>query len=199
MASHAQASQVSPVAEPAPRPTLWEVGLAFTRIGLFSFGGGSASQLLMRKELVWTHGWLTEAEYNRFWQLSKLAVGIQQIGQVILYGRRLAGRRGIALALAGFLLPSVLVTIVMSIVLVAVIGNRYVEDALRLVIPLTGGMTMSVALQMWNPAIPAVPREWAKVCAQTLLVLACSIMVGVIHVPVPLVMLVALSLGAVLP
>jgi len=183
----------------ATPPTLLEVALAFTRVGLFSFGGGSASQLLMRKELVWKHGWMTDADYNRVWQLSKLTVGIQQIGQVLLYGRRLAGRKGLAVAFAGFMLPSVVLTIVMSIVLVAVIGNHYIDDALRLVIPWTGGMTMATALQMWNPAIPRAARQWLHVGAQGLLVLICSILVGVIHVPVPLVMLAALALGALLP
>jgi chromate transport protein ChrA len=153
----------------------------------------------MRKELVWKSGWITDAEYNRMWQLSKLTVGIQQIGQVILYGRKLAGRKGIAVGVAGFMLPSVLLTVVMSIALVAVIGNRYIEDALRLVIPLTGGMTMAIALQMWNPALPSVPREWLRTSAQALLVLVCAVLVGVVHVPVPLVMVVALALGALLP
>jgi hypothetical protein len=87
----------------------------------------------------------------------------------------------------------------MSIALVAVIGNRYIEDALRLVIPLTGGMTMAIALQMWNPALPTVPREWLRTSAQALLVLVCAVLVGVVHVPVPLVMVVALALGALLP
>ena len=176
-----------------------EVALAFTRVGLFSFGGGSASQLLMRKELVWKHGWITDAEYNRVWQLSKLTVGIQQIGQVLLYGRRLAGPKGMALAFAGFMLPSVVLTIFMSIVLVAVIGNHYVEDALKLVIPWTGGMTMATALQMWNPAVPKLPRQWLHVSAQGLLVLVCAVLVGVVHLPVPLVMLAALAIGALLP
>jgi chromate transporter len=191
-------SDDTPAAEAAP-PSLREVGLAFTRVGLFSFGGGSASQLLMRKELVWKHRWITDDEYNRVWQLSKLTVGIQQIGQVLLYGRRLANRKGMAVAFAGFMLPSVVLTIVMSIVLVAVIGNHYIEDALRLVIPWTGGMTMATALQMWNPAIPKALRQGLRVAAQGLLVLVCSLLVGVVHVPVPLVMVAALALGALLP
>jgi chromate transporter len=187
------------LATDAKSPTLREVALAFARVGLFSFGGGSASQLLMRKELVWKHAWIDDAEYNRVWQLSKLTVGIQQIGQVLLYGRRLAGSKGMAVAFLGFMLPSVVLTIIMSIVLVAVIGNRYVGDALRLVIPWTGGMTMATALQMWNPAVPRAMRQWLHVSAQGLLVLVCSLLVGVVHVPVPLVMLAALALGALLP
>lgn len=133
------------------------------------------------------------------WQLSKLTIGIQQIGQVILYSRKLAGARGVALGVAGFLVPSVTLTILGSIVLVAVIGNRYVEDALRLVIPLTGGMTMAIAFQMWSPSLPAASRQWLHIMGQGLLVLICSCLVGVFHVPVPLVMIAALLLGALLP
>jgi len=175
------------------------VAWAFTRIGLLSFGGGSASQLLMRKELVWKKGWLTDVEYNHIWQLSKLAVGIQQIGQVILYGRQLCGRKGIAVAIAGFMLPSCLLTVIMSIVLVAVIGNRYIEDALRLVVPLTGGMTMAIAWQMWSPETPRMPRHVLRLLGQGLIVVICSILVGVVRVPVPFVMIAALTLGALLP
>jgi len=167
-------------------------------VGLLSFGGGSASQLLLRKELVWKHGWVTEDEYNRTWQLSKLTIGIQQIGQVILYGRKLGGPWGIVVGVAGFLVPSVVLTILLSIVLVAVIGNRYIEDALRLVIPLTGGMTMAIAFQMWNPNFPKVPRQWLYLGLQGIMVLICSLLVGVVHVPVPLVMVTALGLGALL-
>lgn len=182
-----------------PTPSLVDLALAFGRVGLLSFGGGSASQLFLRRELVWKHGWITENEYNRMWQLSKLTIGIQQIGQVILYGRKLAGWRGIAIGVAGFLVPSVLCTILVSIALVAVIGNRYVEDALRLVIPLTGGMTMAIAFQMWNPQVPTFPRQWLHVIGQGTMVLICSLLVGVLHVPVPLVMLAALAIGALLP
>jgi chromate transporter len=180
-------------------PGLFDLALAFGRVGLLSFGGGSASQLFLRRELVWKHGWITEDEYNRMWQLSKLTIGIQQIGQVILYGRKLAGWRGIAIGVAGFLVPSVALTILVSIALVAVIGNRYVEDALRLVIPLTGGMTMAIAFQMWNPQLPSSTRKWLHLAAQAVMVLICSLLVGVLHVPVPLVMAAALLLGAALP
>lgn len=166
---------------------------------MFSFGGGAASQLLMRKELIWKHHWLDDDEYNRVWRLSKLSLGIQQIAQVIIFGRRLGGAPGIVAALAGFILPSVLLTVVLSIVLVAVIGNRFVEDALRVIIPLTGGMTMATALQMWNPAMPDSMRRSMRILGQGALVLIAALLVGVVHIPVPLVMLVAIVGGALLP
>jgi len=153
----------------------------------------------MRTELVYQRGWVPLDEYTRLWQLSKLSLGIQQVAQVILYGRRLGGRRGIALAICGFLLPSVVLTIILSIVLVAVIDNRLIDDALELVIPLTGGMTMAVALQMWNPSWPGKFQNQLRLLGQGCLVILCALLVGVVKVPVPLVMLGALVAGALLP
>ncbi len=168
-------------------------------MGGLSFGGGTASQLLLRKELVWRNGWLDEREYQRLWQLSKLSLGINQIAQVIIFGRRFAGWRGIPVALCGFLLPSVTVTIGMTAVLVAVIGNRFVEDALRLIIPLTGGMTMGIALQMWGPELPSPSvRKWLWLLGQGCIVLICSLLVGVVRAPVPLVMASAILAGVIL-
>lgn len=153
----------------------------------------------MRQELVWKRHWLDDSEYNRTWQLSKLALGIQQIAQVILYGRRLGGWPGLALALLAFLLPSVAVTIAMSSILVSALGNRFVQDALRLIIPLTGGMTMALALQMWNPQLRSLARDWLRLVCQGIVVLVCAILLGVVHVPVPIVMLLAIVGGALLP
>ena len=166
---------------------------------MFSFGGGAASQLLLRKELVWKRHWLRDDEYNRVWQLSKLSLGIQQIAQVMIFGRRLGGKKGIAVAVSAFLLPAVLLTVILSIVLVAVIGERPVVDGLRVVIPLTGGMTMATALQMWNPKTPRSVRQSLRIVGQGLIVLVCALLVGVIRVPVPLVMLAAILGGALLP
>src|SRR5579871_6731430 len=89
-------SKASPVA----------IGAAFGRVSILSFGGGSATQLLMRNELVWRQQWLSEEEFVRLWQLSKLSLGSNIIGQAILDGQRLAGWAGAVAAVAGLMLPS---------------------------------------------------------------------------------------------
>lgn len=177
---------------------MWEIAKAFTAVGLFSFGGGTASQILIRKAIVDKRHWMTLADYNRTWQLSKLSLGIQQIAQVIMYGRMFGGWPGVFVGILGFLVPSTIVTVLFSMALIAVIGNRYVDDALRLIVPLTGGMTMGIALQMWGPRVPGKGRDWLWLFLQGLLVLVCALLVGVVRVPVPLVMAGALAAGALI-
>ncbi|MDE3076286.1 MAG: chromate transporter [Chloroflexota bacterium] len=172
---------------------------AFARIGLLSFGGGSATLLLMRRELVDRRRWISSEQFNRGFTLSKLSPGTNQIAQVILYGRHLGGWAGVAVALAGFLLPAVVTTVLLSILLVAAIGNPLTRDALRLVVPATAGMTMAVALQMWAPPAPSKnPGRWRRLALEAAIVVSCALLVGLARVPVPLVMLAAIACGAVL-
>ncbi|MDE3078019.1 MAG: chromate transporter [Chloroflexota bacterium] len=185
-------------ATPPRAPGLIAVAAAFARVGFLSFGGGSASLLLMRRELVDRRRWITNEQFNRGWTLSKLSPGTNQIAQVILYGRHLAGWGGAALAIAGFLLPAVGITILLSALLLAAIGNQLTQDALRLVIPATGGMTMAVAVQMWGPKIrPAVSATWRRLAFEAVVVLCSALLVGLVHLPVPLVMLAAIVGGAI--
>lgn len=179
------------------RVPVFKVLVAFARIGSLSFGGAAATQLLLRKELVSNRRWMDDDEFNRWWRISKLSLGINMIAQVILYGRRLAGFPGILVALAGFILPSILATVLISVLLLSVIDNQYVRDALRVVVPVTGGMTMAIALQMWNPRIPRGSlRAWLRLVSQAAIVCLSALLVGVVHVPVPLIMIAAIAAGA---
>ena len=60
-------------------------------------------------------------------------------------------------------------------------------------------LTMAIAWQMWSPEAPRMPRHVLRLLGQGLIVLTCSILVGVVRVPVPFVMIAALTLGAMLP
>ena len=70
---------------------------------------------------------------------------------------------------------------------------------MRIVVPLTGGMTLTIALQMWNPTLPRDRRQVLHLGLQLLLIFVCAVLVGVLHVPVPLIMVLALTAGALLP
>ncbi|MBV8084311.1 MAG: chromate transporter [Chloroflexi bacterium] len=182
-----------------PGPTVRAVATVFSRVSLLSFGGGSAVQLLLREELVRKQEWFEESEFVRLWQLAKLSLGINILGQAILYGWRLAGVLGVTVACIGLMVPAAIVTVAMSMGLMSIVGNPYVQDALRLVIPVTGGMTLAMALQMWSPRIEPDLRSRLRVGVQALFVGLSAFLVGVVKVPVPFVLLGALVAGALIP
>src|SRR5947209_68832 len=96
-----------------PVPTLlllrvWSV------IGLQSFGGGVATLALIRGAAVDRYGWITGAEFTRYWSLCQMTPGINLLALAVLLGRRCAGGRGILVALVGLLAPSFTVTVLLT-------------------------------------------------------------------------------------
>ena len=41
----------------------WEIFITFFKIGLFTIGGGYAMLPIIQKEVVETHGWMTDEEF----------------------------------------------------------------------------------------------------------------------------------------
>src|SRR4051794_14990632 len=95
-------------------PSAWRQLRIWLNIGIQSFGGGAATLYLIRREAVDRRGWLSDAEYTRYWGICQIAPGINILGLVILIGWQVSGAAGVALALAGLLLPSAAITIVLT-------------------------------------------------------------------------------------
>ena len=141
--------QTPPPSSPAPFG-LFRVWLS---LGLQSFGGGAATLALIRRAAVDTHGWVSEAEFARFWSLVQLAPGINLVALTVLIGRRTAGPQGIALALAGLLLPSAAVTVGLTASYQRVQNEPLVRDALHGIIPATVGLGLVTAWQIARPPL----------------------------------------------
>ena len=144
-------------AEQANGRSLRELARAWLVIGTQSVGGGPSSLYLMRRELVERRGWLSHREFLEDWALSKVSPGINQIALTAFEGRRVAGAAGIAVALAAFLLPSGLITALMTAGYDAVRGEPLVRAALSGAGPVIAGMTLGVA---YGFAQGAVRRGW---------------------------------------
>ena len=99
---------------PTPtRPGLWELFRIWLTLGLQSFGGGSSTFFLVHQACI-NRGWLSEEEFVRTWALSQISPGINLVKLTILVGQRLRGWPGIVSAVAGLLLPSAGVTVLMT-------------------------------------------------------------------------------------
>ncbi len=128
-------------------------------LGLQSFGGGAATLTLIRREMVERRGWLNDADFVRDWALCQVAPGINLVCLTILIGRRLAGTRGIGVALLGLLLPSVTITIALTACYAHFRDVRLVQAAVRGVIPGTVGLGLLTSYQMARPLLAVAQRE----------------------------------------
>ena len=116
----------------------------------------------------------------------------------MLIGRKLGGAWGIAISLAGLLLPSALITCLLTAGFKIVENLPAIQAILRGVVPATGGIMLLVGL---NFALPLF-RKGSKIgvlylLASSVLIIACALAVILLKLSVIIVILGAIFLGAI--
>src|SRR3989442_15809462 len=97
-----------------PRPSTWQLFRIWASIGLQSFGGGASTTLLIQRAFIEKYKWLSMEEFAHLWNLCILTPGINLVALTVLIGKKLAGTPGIAASLAGLLLPSAIITCLLT-------------------------------------------------------------------------------------
>ncbi len=149
---------------------LWDIFILFTRVALFSWGGGPASLALMQREATsaqWIPPgqtiavpWLTSAEFA-----DAVAVGNALPGpiapQVSAYvGYKLAGTPGAIAAAAGTVLPTTLLMLIMVIYFFGIKDSHNVQAMLRAVRPLVVGLLLWTAYDMATTVFGVKSQGW---------------------------------------
>jgi chromate transporter len=119
----------------------------FTRVALFSWGGGPASLALMQREVTMA-GWSTSAEFA-----DAVAIGNALPGpiapQVSAYiGYKLAGLPGAIAAVTGTVLPTTILMMVMVVYFFGVKDSAVVKSMLQAVRPVVVGFLLWTAYEM---------------------------------------------------
>src|SRR4030095_1486456 len=95
--------------------TLGGIFLSFLKIGITGFGGGLAVMTEIRALAVHKRKWFTDHEFAEAFALAQSLPGTNAGNAVTYIGLRLRGWRGAAVAMAGFILPSMLMVIGLAI------------------------------------------------------------------------------------
>lgn len=95
--------------------TLGGLFLSFLKIGTLGFGGGLAVIAQIRTLTVRKRRWLTEMEFAEAFALAQSLPGTNAGNAVTYIGLKLRGWRGACVAMAGFILPSTIMMIVLAI------------------------------------------------------------------------------------
>lgn len=119
----------------------------FTRVAMFSWGGGPASLGLMQREVV-AAGWQTPEEFADVIALSNALPGPTAPQASAFVGYKLAGWAGALAAVSGTVVPTTLLLLVLVAGLFQVKNNRLVDAALRGVRPFVVGLLGWTTLQI---------------------------------------------------
>ncbi len=137
---------------------LWDIFVLYTRVALFSWGGGPASLALMQRETtaaMWVPPgtteavpWATPLEFS-----DAVAIGNALPGpiapQVSAYiGYKMAGMPGAIAAVAGTVLPTTILMLLMVVYFFKIKDSLLVQSMLRAVRPVVVGLLLWTAYDM---------------------------------------------------
>ena len=154
----------------SPKPSLWTLFSTLLIIGIQSFGGGSSTFYLIHQTSV-GRGWWSEDEFVRTWALAQISPGINLLKLMVMLGYRLRGWPGIIATSAGLMLPSALITVLMTAGFSAISRLALVKAALRGILPATIGLSLAMAVQMAQPVFTRAYKEGPARLAAHLLIL----------------------------
>jgi chromate transporter len=143
---------------PAVQAGLWKLFITWLGIGIQSFGGGS-STLFLINQASQKQNWLSDEEFVRAWALVQVSPGINLVKLSVLIGHRLRGWPGLITCTAGMLIPSALVTVLMTAGFAVVRSQPVVQAAMRGILPATIGLGLAMAVQMARPLLTQGNRE----------------------------------------
>jgi chromate transporter len=164
-----------------PQPTVSELFVAFAAISLSGFGGVLA---WARRKMVEERRWLTAEQFNEAYALCAFLPGGNIINFSVIFGARMRGAPGALAAIGGLLGP--------PMVLVTVVGAIFAHygDVPALRRMLTGVASAAAGLMIATVAKMARPLFRNRAVVRPLIALSTFAAIGVMHWPLPLVLVV---------
>jgi chromate transporter len=123
-----------------------ELAKIFIAVGTQSVGGGTSTLFLLRRFLVEREARISEREFTEAWALCQLSPGIHLVALAGLLGQRIAGWRGVLVAVSGMMVPAAVITATMTAAYGVIADQPLAHAALAGMAPATGGMTLGLAI-----------------------------------------------------
>jgi chromate transporter len=167
-------------------PSLIALFIAFAKMSLAGFGG---VLVWARRGIVEQHRWMTPEEFNETFALCHFLPGPNVVNLSVVFGSRFRGVAGGIAAFAGLLGPPIVIVTVL-----AALYSRFGQiDALRRILAGVScaavGLLIAVVFRMMMPLIR--DRDFVGL----LVMLAVFIAIGLLRLPLPAVLLVAIPLS----
>jgi chromate transporter len=177
----------------APAPSIAELFLVFAAISLSGFGGVLA---WARRIMVERRRWFTAEEFNEAFALCAFLPGGNMVNFAVIFGSRMRGPLGALAAVAGLLGPPMILIIAMGALYAQYGDLPALRRMLTGVAAAAAGLMVATVAKMVRPLF-RVPSKNPAVIAP-LIALSTFVAIGLLHWPLPLVLLVIVpvSIGA---
>lgn len=154
---------------------LWQLFISFLKIGCFTFGGGYAMIPLIEREVIDRKAWIARADFLDLLTLAQSAPGPISLNTAVFVGYKMRGLAGAVASLAGVVIPSFVIILVVAIFFADVRDNAVVDAAFKamrpavvalIIAPIVGlargmhawliAISAAVALLVWGTGLSPV-------------------------------------------
>ena len=132
---------------------LWDLFLAFARVGVMTFGGGYAMIPILEREIVDRHGWATEEELMDYYAVGQCTPGVIAVNTATFIGCKVAGTIGGIVATLGVVFPSVVIITVIAGILTSFAEVPAVKSAFAGIRVCVCVLIFNAVLKLWKKAV----------------------------------------------
>ena len=108
-----------------------ELFASFFKIGIFTFGGGYAMVSIIQREVIDSRHWIKEQEFLDLLTLAQSAPGPISLNTAVFVGYKMYGYRGAVTALAGVVLPSFIIMLLVATFFSQIRHNEVIDAAFK--------------------------------------------------------------------
>jgi chromate transporter len=181
----------------SPKPSLLDLALGWMTIGLTSVGGAGGP---LRHVIVKQRRWLSEGELAELFGIAQALPGATAANVAVMMSDRFAGPLGPLAALAGLIIPSLLIAIALAGIAtqLAAVNVRFAAGEIAVTAAVAGifiSNGIRLIAQLWNET-PDLRVAWR--CARLAISALGVVLVAAFHVFIPFVMVILITLSMII-
>ena len=132
---------------------LWQLFLAFAKVGVMTFGGGYAMIPILEREIVDHHGWATNEELMDYYAVGQCTPGVIAVNTATFIGYKTAGVPGGVIATLGVVFPSVVIITLIAGLITRFADIPAVKSAFAAVRVCVCVLIFNSVLKLWKGAV----------------------------------------------
>ena len=132
---------------------LWQLFLAFARVGVMTFGGGYAMIPILEREIVDRRGWASSEELMDYYAVGQCTPGVIAVNTATFIGYKVAGTPGGIVATLGVVFPSLVIITVIAGVLTHFADIPAVKSAFAAIRVCVCVLIFNAVLKLWKGAV----------------------------------------------